>query len=175
MSADPASSRGDRASASVGLPLPPHEAFRLFTEEVDLWWRRGRRFRHSGGERGLIAIEPQVGGRLFESFGPAGRETVVEIGRVQVWQPPARLVFSWRNADFAPHEATQVEVSFEPHGEGTLVTVVHSGWRGIRADHPVRHGQETAAFLRTMGLWWGDLLSTLRMHALGQGPSAGGS
>ena len=35
----------------------------------------------------------------------------------------------------------------------------------LRADHPVRHGQETAAFIRAMGTWWGDLLTALREHA----------
>jgi uncharacterized protein YndB with AHSA1/START domain len=163
--------RGDRATVSVGLPVAPAEAFRLFTEEVNLWWRRGRRFRHAGGERGLICIEPGVGGRLFESFSDAGRETVVEIGRVQAWEPPHRLVFSWRNADFAPHESTEVEVMFRAGASGTLVTVVHRGWSGIRADHPVRHGQDVPAFIRTMGLWWGDLLSALRLRAMGQGPA----
>lgn len=164
--------RGDRASASVGLPVPPDEAFRLFTEEIALWWRRGRRFRHAGDERGLIAIEPGVGGRLFESFGPAGAETVVELGRVTTWEPPARLAFTWRAANFAPHEHTRVEVRFEPRGDGTLVTVVHSGWSALPADHPVRHGEDVAAFIRRTGMWWGELLSTLRLHALGQGPAS---
>lgn len=161
---------GDRASVSVGLPVPPAEAFRLFTEEIELWWRRGRRFRHAGGERGLIAIEPGVGGRLFESFGPPGAETVVELGRVTAWEPPARLAFSWRAANFAPHESTWVEVAFAPATGGTQVTVVHGGWSTLPADHPVRHGEDARAFVRTMGLWWGALLSTLRLHALGQGP-----
>lgn len=164
--------RGDRASASVGLPVPPDEAFRLFTEEIGLWWRRGRRFRHAGGERGLIAIEPGLGGRLFESFGPTGAETVVELGRVTAWEPPDRLAFSWRASNFAPHELTQVEVVFVPQREGTLVTVVHSGWSRLPPDHPVRHGQDVPAFIRTMGMWWGELLSTLRLHARGQGPLA---
>jgi len=171
MSATPAP-RGDRASASVGLPLPPDEAFRLFTEEIGLWWRRGRRFRNAGGERGLIAIEPGLGGRLFESFGAPGAQTVVEIGRVTAWEPPQRLAFTWRASNFAPHELTQVEVAFDARGDGTLVTVVHSGWSALPPDHPVRHGQDVPAFIRTMGMWWGELLSTLRLHALGHGPAA---
>ncbi|MCA9653315.1 MAG: hypothetical protein H6712_17075 [Myxococcales bacterium] len=45
------------------------------------------------------------------------------------------------------------------------MTVVHRGWSRIRPDHPARHGQPVASFLRTMGLWWGDLLSSLRLLA----------
>ncbi|MEP7049608.1 MAG: hypothetical protein ABJB12_04615 [Pseudomonadota bacterium] len=29
-------------------------------------------------------------------------------------------------------------------------------------DHPVRHGQGAPAFLRSMGMWWGALMTSLR-------------
>ena len=54
---------------------------------------------------------------------------------------------------------------FAPSPSGTLVTVTHRGWASLRPDHPARHGQEVAAFIRTMGLWWGELLTSLREHA----------
>jgi hypothetical protein len=44
-------------------------------------------------------------------------------------------------------------------------TLEHHGWSTLRPDHPARHGQDTAAFVRMIGLWWGDLLSSLRAHA----------
>ena len=161
---------GDQARVTVSVAVPPAEAFRIFTEEIDLWWRRGRRFRNAPGERGLIRLEPGVGGRVFESFTTDAGETVVEIGRTQVWQPPQRLVFEWRAANFAAHETTEVEVRFEPSTSGTQVTVVHRGWSALRADHPVRHGLDSPAFVRMMGLWWGDLLTSLRQLAAGQPP-----
>ena len=158
---------GDQARVTVSVAVPPDEAFRIFTEEIDQWWRRGPRFRNASGERGMLCIEPKPGGRVFESTGgeadaPAA---VIEIGRVSAWEPPRRLVFSWRASNFAPAEATEVEALFEPSPSGTRLTVTHRGWRALRADHPVRHGQETAAFIRGMGSWWGDLLTSLREHA----------
>ncbi|HEV8688718.1 MAG TPA: SRPBCC domain-containing protein [Ideonella sp.] len=167
------SSPGDRARASVGVAIAPEAAFRLFTEQLDLWWRRGKRYRIAEGDRGLMAMEPGVGGRVFESWHDAGgTERVREIGRVQVWEPPHRLVFSWCAANFAPHESTEVEVRFAPAAEGrTTVSVEHRGWAAIRAGHPVRHGQETAAFVRSMAMWWGDLLTSLRLAAQGQHPN----
>jgi hypothetical protein len=57
-------------------------------------------------------------------------------------------------------------VSFAPSASGTLVTVTHRGWSRIRPDHPVRHGQDVPAFLRMLGLWWGDLVNALREHAV---------
>jgi len=162
---------GDQASAAVGLAVPPGEAFRVFTEEIDLWWRRGRRFRNAPGERGFVHIEPHAGGRMFESFQTDAGEHVVETGRVLAWEPPQRLLLEWRAVNFAPHERTEVEVRFEPTARGgTLVTVVHRGWSALRADHPVRHGQDVPAFIASMGMWWGDLLTTLRLHSRGQGP-----
>jgi uncharacterized protein YndB with AHSA1/START domain len=157
---------GDQASASVGLAVPPAEAFRVFTEEIDRWWRRGRRFRNAPGDRGFVCIEAGVGGRLFESFATDTGEQVVETGRVLAWEPPQRLLLEWRAINFAPHERTEVEVHFAPTARGgTLVTVVHRGWSALRADHPVRHGAAVPAFIGTMGMWWGDLLTSLRRHA----------
>lgn len=166
MSATQVSPPGDRARAMVGVAVAPEAAFRLFTEQMDLWWRRGRRFRIAPGDRGLMAMEPGVGGRVFESWhDEQGTERVHEIGRVQVWEPPRRLVFSWRGINFAAEEITEVEVLFARTESGhTQVSVEHRGWAALRPDHPVRHGQEVPAFIRMMGLWWGDQLTSLRVR-----------
>jgi uncharacterized protein YndB with AHSA1/START domain len=154
----------DAARVSVQVAVPPDVAFRVFTEEIDRWWRRGLKYRVAGARRGLIHIEPGVGGRLYESFDADGGTRVVETGRVTAWDPPARLAFEWRATNFAPGERTEVEVTFAASGDGTLVTVVHRGWGAIRPDHPVRHGLESTGFLRMMGLWWGELMTGLREY-----------
>lgn len=165
MSDEPTPTSGDRARATVSVAVPPAEAFHLFAAEIGLWWRRGPRFRAAPGESGLMAIEPHVGGRVFESWTTdGGAEHVHEIGHVLAWEPPRRLLFSWRATNFAPTEHTEVEVLFEPSAAGTRVTVTHSGFAALRADHPVRHGRSGADFSRQMGLWWGDLLTALRRH-----------
>ncbi len=154
---------GDAVRVTVGVDVPPDEAFVVFTEQVDRWWRRGRRFRNAPGTSGVIRIEPGVGGRLFESFDTEAGERVVEIGRTLVWDPPHRLVLEWRNATFAPHERTEVEVWFEPSARGTKVVLEHRGWASIRPDHPVRHGLDPTGFGRMMGMWWGDQLTGWRI------------
>ena len=155
---------GDQARVTVGVAVAPHNAFDIFTREIDLWWRRGPRFRRERGERALIAIEGHEGGRVFESA--HADAPAQDVGRVLVWQPPSRLVFEWRADNFAPHESTEVEVTFEPApGGGTIVTVTHRGWSAIRGDHPVRHGQPAAAFIGARGLWWGGLLASYRLRA----------
>lgn len=155
---------GDRVTVSVQVAAAPSETFRVFTEELDQWWRRGFRFRVSGAQPGVLRLEPWVGGALHETFEtPLGSQDVAT-GTVTAWEPPGRLAFEWRSVAFEPHERTFVEVTFEPRGQGTLVTVRHSGWSAIRADHPARHNLATPAFIRMMGLWWGDLMTALREH-----------
>ncbi len=157
--------RGDAARVTVTVAVPPAEAFAAFTERIDVWWRRGRRFSNAPNDRGIVRIEPGVGGRLFESIETDDGERVIEIGRTLVWDPPHRLVLEWRNVTFAPHEHTEVEVEFRPSRSGTTVVLVHRGWGAIRRDHPVRHGLDDAGFLRMIGLWWGDQLTSWRLRA----------
>lgn len=159
---------GDQVRVSVQVALEPAAAFRLFTEEIDRWWRRGLKYRiagarHGGARRGFIRLEAGVGGRLFESFETPEGTHVVETGRVTLWEPPTRLAFAWRAVNFAPTETTEVEVRFEPRAGGTFLT--YRGWSRIRPDHPARHGLATAAFIRMLGLWWSDLLTALREAA----------
>lgn len=159
-----ASRAGDEARVSVLVRVPPAEAFRIFTEEIDGWWRRGLRYRIGRG-RSVVHLEAKLGGRLFESFETAAGDQLKETGRVTCFEPPSRLVLKWRAVNFAPDEHTEVEVQFQPSPSGTLVTVCHRGWSRIRADHPVRHGRDTAPFLASMGSWWADLMTSLRERA----------
>ncbi|MEQ1506693.1 MAG: SRPBCC domain-containing protein [Myxococcota bacterium] len=156
----------DLARVSVVVEVPPEVAFRVFTEDIDRWWRRGLAYRVAGRARGIVHLEPHVGGALYESFdGPDG-PTIVPTGRITAWEPPDRLAFDWRSVTFAPAETTAVEVRFEAHasarGPATRVIVTHAGWDAIRPDHPVRHGLASGPFLAMIGRWWGDLLSSLR-------------
>jgi uncharacterized protein YndB with AHSA1/START domain len=153
---------GDAATVTVLVRVPPAECFRLFTEEVDLWWRKGLAFRPSGRKPGIMCFEPRVGGRMFESV-EGGR--VFEMGTVTEWAPPRRLAFEWRGVNFAPGEKTLVEVSFAQSESGTQVTVRHSGFASLREDHPVRHGQAVVPFIGGISRWWGDLMTSLREHA----------
>jgi uncharacterized protein YndB with AHSA1/START domain len=161
---------GDRARVSVSVAVPPTRAFQIFTADIDQWWRRGMKFRHSAARSSLLCIEPKVGGRLFEAFEAqaAAAQHVIEVGRVRVWEPPRRLAFTWRGANFAPHEQTEVDIQFEPTASGTLVTVTHSGLATLPAVHPARHGMQGADFSRMIGLWWGEQMSSLRLTCAAQ-------
>jgi hypothetical protein len=159
----------DEARVTVSVAVTRERAFDIFTREVDLWWRRGLRFRHFADEKSIIAIEPFKGGRVFESTSESG--PAHEFGRVLEWDPPAHLRFEWRLANFGPGERTEVDVRFEAVGDATQVTVTHRAWDGIRGDHPARHGEAPAQFLRSLGLWWGDQLRVFRLRAMHATPT----
>ena len=154
---------GDQVRVSVLVALEREEAFRVFTEEMQQWWLRGPAYRMGGGGPSEIELECALGGRLLESYQKAGQQTrVFEVGRVSLWQPPERFVFTWRAVNFAPSESTEVEVQFTPRAGGTEVVDIHRGRSRIRPDHPVRHGKDVSDFARLMGMHWARLLTALR-------------
>ena len=155
----------DVVTVSVTVAADPPAAFRIFTEKTDLWWRKGPKFRIAGQQPGLLRFEPRKGGQLLEEVeSPSGRQTFTK-GRISLWEPPRQFEFDWWGVNFAAGESTHVQVLFQAVAAGTLVTLRHSGWSALRPDHPVRHGLEGAAFIRTIGLWWGELMTSLREFA----------
>ncbi|HEX2736435.1 MAG TPA: hypothetical protein VHM70_32755 [Polyangiaceae bacterium] len=158
----------DRVRITMRVEVVQALAFSVFTEQLDGWWRRGKRYRLS--DDSVMTLSPGVGGKLTESFVHRGKARVFEIGVVRVWDPPRQLLIEWRPVNFKERDpSTEVEVSFERaighSGEHTLVTLEHRGWSRIRTDHPVRHGQSDSEFLASLGRWWGDLAATLRNRA----------
>jgi uncharacterized protein YndB with AHSA1/START domain len=87
------------------------------------------------------------------------------VGHVEVWEPPHRVALTWRLTNFTPEQQTRVDVRFEPASAGTRVSVTHSGWDGIPAGHPARHGLTGHDFVLFRGRWWGDLLTAVKRHA----------
>jgi len=136
------------------------EAFRVFTEDIDLWWKQGPRFRVHAERPSTMRLEPHEGGRFLEVYA----DDAFELGKVRVWKPPERVVFEMRGRDFKPDELTEVDVRFELVDAGTRVTVHHTGWDALPPDHPARHGHDNQAFTNMMGLWWADTLTALRIH-----------
>jgi uncharacterized protein YndB with AHSA1/START domain len=75
---------------SVTVCAAPARAFALFAERLARWWSLSRV--HTSPDPVDCAIEPRVGGRVFERASD-GRETLW--GRVLAYDPPHRLAFSW--------------------------------------------------------------------------------
>ncbi len=157
-----------RVLVALRVAASPERAFEAFTREIDCWWAPNGLFRFTPRDPGVLSFEPGEGGRLVETL-PSGK--VFEIGRVKVWAPPSRLVFGWRQATFAPDQATEVDIRFEPVGEETRVTVEHSGWDTVPAAHVARHGFPETVFLERHAQWWRTLLQAYKARIVAGGPT----
>jgi uncharacterized protein YndB with AHSA1/START domain len=107
---------------SVYVDCPIEDAFRLFTEGFGEWWPLASYSIEE--ESDGCAIEPWVGGRVFERT-RSGEEH--DWGFVIVWEPPSRVEFTWNPS--ALHDEQTVDVEFRVEADGTRVTLTHSGWQ----------------------------------------------
>jgi uncharacterized protein YndB with AHSA1/START domain len=144
---------------AIRVPATPARAFAAFTEDIARWWQPNGLFQITPRGDGQLAFEPCVGGRLTATLADG---KVFEIGRISAWEPGARLVFSWRQATFAPDQSTEVEVRFEAVGEETRVSVEHRAWDAIPQDHVARHGFPLEATLQRAAEWWRGSLAAYR-------------
>jgi uncharacterized protein YndB with AHSA1/START domain len=150
---------GSRVLVALRVAASPERAFDLFTQDIGEWWLPNQRFQFTPRGPGRLAFEPGPDGRLVERL-PDGE--VFEVGRIQVWERPSRLVFRWRQASFELDQTTEVHVRFEPIGGETRVTVEHSGWDTIPREHAARHGFPLDATQQRLAEWWQTLLRAYR-------------
>lgn len=155
-----------RVLVALRIAAPPERVFEAFTAEIGQWWRPNALFRPTRRSGGRLSMEPGVDGRLLET-GPDGEAD--EIGRVRVWEPPARLVLTWRPTSFTAEQETEVHVRFEPVEAVTRVVVEHFGWDAIPREHVARHGFPLFAFQQRLAEWWRDLLDALAEQSTGDG------
>jgi len=136
---------------SVRVKLAPAAAFDLFANRFDAWWPRDKSA-NPGTTLVEAVLEPKVGGRWYER---GANGTICEWGRVLAYEPGRRLVINWQlGADYRydPNLVTEVEILFQPDGEGTLVTLEH---RNIENFGP--NWEQMRAGINSPGGWPGIL------------------
>ena len=152
-----------RVLVALRIAAPPSRVFAAFTAEIGQWWRPHGLFELNGRRDGRLAIEEGIGGRVTETYPDGAR---FEVGSVRVWEPPDRLVLSWRAASFPSDRETEVHVRFEGVDGGTRVVVEHLGWDGIPQEHAACHGFPFLPFQQRLAEWWRELLSSLVSQSL---------
>ena len=134
----------------VGVPID--RAFRVLAEKMGTWWPAT----HHIGKAPFaeIVVEPHAGGRWFERAA-SGEEC--DWGKVLVWEPPKRIVFSWNlqtDWKYSPDMPRASHVSFEfiPEGpESTRVEFEHS--------HIDRHGEGWETIRKGVDAGWMEVLT----------------
>src|SRR5438105_10764934 len=108
--------------ASVELPAPLERVFQaLASEDVRRWWVRPGVF-----DTREWSADLREGGRWRASGVGGGKPYVLEGEFLEV-DPPRRLVHTWRAAGAPVAAATTVTYALEAVGDGTRITLRHSG------------------------------------------------
>jgi uncharacterized protein YndB with AHSA1/START domain len=113
---------------AVTVPLSQDRAFELFVDRFEDWLPNDGS--HSLTDAGAFVLEPHEDGR----WGEEDREgNYLPWGRVLSVDRPARILLGWQLSpkfeyDADPARQTEVEVTFEPAGDGTRVTLEHRGF-----------------------------------------------
>jgi uncharacterized protein YndB with AHSA1/START domain len=160
-----------RVLVALRVPVPAARAFTAFTAQIGDWWQPNGLFQFTEGRNGTVAFEPGPTGRLVETYDDG---TSFVVGHVRAWDPPHRLVLSWRQASFAAGQETELHVRFDEVADDatgptdptrapvqTRVTVEHVGWDRIPREHAARHGFPLPTFQLRFAQWWQELLCAL--------------
>jgi hypothetical protein len=128
--------RTERVTATVDVNVDAETAFKIFTDDIDLWWERGPHNFYDARRAIAMRFEPGVGGRYLEVYDDATGDAL-EIGRITVWEPGRRLV--WR----CSLDDTEVDIRFEGGAGRTRVLLeqrlvaggtkanFYTGWNNI--------------------------------------------
>jgi hypothetical protein len=129
----------------------PETAFRLWTEALGTWWPADHTVSR---DPAAVVLEGRLGGRIFER---ARDGTEHEWGRVTLWEPPARLGYTWHLGGH-PDVATDVEIGFVVgEDDTTVVRIEHQGWE--------RLGDRADAWKERNRIGWKSLLAHLAQAA----------
>jgi len=143
---------------SVRVGAQPQRAFKIFTDGMGRWWPKSH---HIGAaDLDALVIEPKAGGRWYER-GVDGSEC--DVGRVLIWEPPARLVLAWQlTADFKFDAGLITEVEVRFIAEGANATRVELEHRNLE-----RYGERAGGFRTTIDSpeGWSGLLQLFKQTA----------
>ena len=149
-----------RIVSMIEVPADPDDAYRAFVARIGEWWHADGPYWNDAERRVVMRMEPGPAGRLVEVHEAATGDGF-EVGRIVGWQPGQRLAFLWRQANWEPTEATEVEVLFESlpvtTGPRTRVTLAHSGWERVQSD-PTAHEGYREGWDELLG-WYADAVS----------------
>ena len=126
-------------TGSVSLAVPVEKAFAVFTGAIDSWWPH--QYHIGSTEVAEVVLEPRVGGRWYER-GVDGSEC--DWGRVLVWEPPQRIVFTWQingswQFDPEPAAASEIEARFRAAGpDHSVVDLEHRYFERLEGGEVIR-------------------------------------
>ncbi|MEO1018511.1 MAG: SRPBCC domain-containing protein [Pseudomonadota bacterium] len=130
----------------IDVPCDPHKAFAIFTENMTDWWplEANTVSAMSGGVAQSVAIEPKVGGQVYEIKADGTRE---DWARVKSYRPGELLALAW-HVMTPEDQATEVEIRFIAIDSGTRVELTHTGWQAMGEAAQARRDSYNSGWVR---------------------------
>ncbi|MEL6548931.1 MAG: metalloregulator ArsR/SmtB family transcription factor [Pseudomonadota bacterium] len=113
----------------ITVPLPPEEAFELFTNGLPTWWpvESHSLSAQDDATPKRVTIEDRECGLIEETKRDGTRHPW---GTFTAWEPGRRVAIRW-HVGRPEDEATFIDVRFEAQPNGTRVTLIHDGWAAL--------------------------------------------
>ena len=126
---------------TVTVPLPPKDAFRVFTEDMGTWWPLDSHSLSAGDGKTArdVTVDPKEGGKITETRHDG---TTADWATITDWRPGEHLAFNWY-VGRDPSEFTTVAVSFQTVEGGTRVDLRHDGFDNLPDGATVATGYRT--------------------------------
>ena len=121
---------------TVTVPLPPDQAFELFTERMGEWWPMDTHSVSASSDHDRPAkdlrFEAKAGGKVTETLADGSTADWATVTR---WAPGEAFELDWYPGQ-TDAEATRVAVTFTAVPDGTRVDLVHDRFeaRGTAAE-----------------------------------------
>jgi uncharacterized protein YndB with AHSA1/START domain len=121
-------------------------AFDTYVERIGEWWDPA--YTVNAATLKTVTIEPHVGGRVFATHLDEGD---FEWGRVTLWEPPHRLVYTSWLAQI-PEHASEISIELAPTDLGCSFRFEHGGWTAANADDRAKFSEWPRILARFIAL-----------------------
>jgi uncharacterized protein YndB with AHSA1/START domain len=107
------------------------DAFRIYTEEISMWWPTNKFSIGGEGKVAGVTMEGRTGGRIFERWNDGSEKLW---GTIITYEPPERLVHTW-HVSTDPEHTSEIELRFVALGASrTRVTLEHRHWERMSGE-----------------------------------------
>ncbi len=134
------------------VAVPQSRAFEVWTGKPSMWWPRSHTITQDPDVE--IVFEPFVGGRIFERSSNGAEH---DWGEILIWEPPTRIDYLW-HLFFDRAEATEITVTFNEFGGGSLVRLVQTGFERLGEGVGTQRRQRTNEAWSEVTRYYRDLL-----------------
>jgi Activator of Hsp90 ATPase homolog 1-like protein len=131
---------------TIDLAATSTRAYEAFSARFADWWPVATHSL-SRDSAARCRLEARPGGTVTEQAPDGTRH---RWGTIEAAETGRRLRFTWHPGR-EPESAQWVDVVFEPHGDGSRVTLTHGGWENLGVIAPILRREYLAGWQHVLG------------------------